>query len=341
MYTVSDLYHKLVVKLTTNIKSKSNIKLNSYVNDTLMNVYNPSIDGDILTFEVPNKDYQIGDNVKFQIALTGTNNLSDLNEGITILLDGKEYDTINSSEFPLTFNDTSTHTLQAIYKGNDEVGSAFSNILHITPKQLDPEEDSKTGVEGAYKLKLSCPSSMTYLNCPTFIYTLTKGGVAEPNRVIEKILPTDIRSNKTNSKGQSITHDVEESILRKWTVGKYKIGGKLYDHYDPQASAYQGLVCSVFKDFEVKKATPTLKIIKKPSKKKDIMTIKLLDPLGKPITNNKITYTLNGKSKSKKTNSKGNISIAFNNKGTYKYQITSASMTNYKKNTIKGSVTIK
>ena len=74
MYTVSDLYHKLVVKLTTNIKSKSNIKLNTYVNGTLMNIYNPSINEDILTFEIPNKDYQIGDNIEFQIALTETNN---------------------------------------------------------------------------------------------------------------------------------------------------------------------------------------------------------------------------------------------------------------------------
>ena len=59
-YIVDDLYHKLVIRLVTDIANKSDIKLSSYVNGALHHDYNPIIENGILKYVIPNKDYNVG-----------------------------------------------------------------------------------------------------------------------------------------------------------------------------------------------------------------------------------------------------------------------------------------
>ena len=94
-YETIDEYHNLVVKLHTSIKTTSNIKLDVYEeNDDTPVVYSNTSttldDGTkILTFTVPHSNYEPKTVLdKFVVRLQGIYNLFDLNEHITVIVDG-------------------------------------------------------------------------------------------------------------------------------------------------------------------------------------------------------------------------------------------------------------
>ena len=341
-YIIDDLYHKLVIRLVTDIANKSDIKLSSYVNGALHHDYNPIIENGILKYVIPNKDYNVGDDISFKVKYNGERKLEDLN-GIVILVDGEEYSTITSSDFPVQFYDGGLHSVQAVYVGTKDIGSAFSNIVNVRATQTIVD-DSPTPVRGVYTLTMDAPTEVTYLTNPNIVFTLKKDGVPVSGAVIEKVYPYvsvgDVWTGTTDINGQSNSLNLLNSTLRKWDVGEYWIGARYYKHFEPEADRFTGLICKVFKKMKIIKATPKLKITNTPKKKKDSMKIKLTNHLGEELNDVKITYTLNGKSKSKKTNKYGNITIPFTNKGTYNYKIVSASSKNYNTQTLTGSVVI-
>ena len=96
-YIVKDKYHKLTIKLKTKLQNYLNIYLDAYVKGrnnpySLVPTVSDNDDGTkTLTFELQNKNYNIGTEfVSFKAVLRGTHNLIDLNEGISILIDGNE-----------------------------------------------------------------------------------------------------------------------------------------------------------------------------------------------------------------------------------------------------------
>lgn len=339
-YRITDNFHQIIINLKTTLTRKSSLKLNTYVNDeetVHYPVYDAESTDDGVKFTIPYSDYQINDEItKMKVSLSGTNNLYDLADGVTILLDGKYYQEVNGSTFKYNINDTAPHTLQAIYKGNKEIGSAYSPILNVQAEQkVTPSADDPTG---AYVLTLKAPAKMTYLSQPNWEYTLTRGTNPVPNKTVEKVVPNATWSDDTNANGKVFVKNVETSVLRNWNAGTYTIGGHI--HIYEGTTKLNGIVVKAYQTLTITKATPSLKVTKKPTKKKDTLSLKLTDPLGVAIQNAKMTYTINGKSKTKKTNQYGNIHIAFNNKGTYSYEVKSPSLTNYKSVSVKGKVTI-
>ena len=240
--------------------------------------------------------------------------------------------------FPITTNDTD-HTLQAVYTGDEDDNIAISDIIPIVANAPEPEEGTPADtsypeITGTYQLKIvSAPSKFTYLDGGEVVLQLTKGG--KPVRLpVERQRPDGkVATWTTNGDGKLSIKNNEKSYV----PGKYQWGGRFYDNIDADHDGK--LMLSALRWIEIDKATPTFThnaSSNKVSKGKSL-TIKLnsvysiVDASKAGISNAKVSYTINGGSKTtKKTNKNGKISIPFNKKGTYKIKAMFAGNSLYK-----------
>lgn len=365
-YKTVDQYHRLVVKLHTTIKTTSNIKLDVYEeNDdnpiTYSNTSTTLDDGSKeLTFIVPHENYDPRTVLdKFIVRLQGTYNLFDLNEHISVLVDGEDsyvgkvtsnnpvYDSkgnlvmvtpLSTNKFALIFKDNNPHTIQAVYKGNEEIGVAISNTLMITPVQ--PSQDQgQSQDDGRYVLTQQIPSEMKYLETPNFRWKLTKGGAPAPNKVIERIVPNAVWTATTNRNGEvMLRFGSDISALYSWTVGTYKIGGQFF-HYNEQDPTDKTVVSECWSTLKIIKNTPTLVFI--PAGTVGWTTqFKLLDPQGEPMPNRKITIRVGSQTYTKTTDSVGKVYLRINRRGNFKYTATFNGDNNYNAVSLNASETI-
>lgn len=345
-YIVKDKYHKLTIKLKTKLQNYSNIYLDAYVKDrnnpySLVPTVSDNDDGTkTLTFELRNKNYNIGTEfVSFKAVLRGTHKLIDLNEGVSILIDGNESmireatitegegeltldsqgkaiwtENLKTDAFATIFDDTEPHTVQAVYKGNDEIGVTFSNKLYIKPIQAVQM--------GKYTLTSNIPKTFKYMDTPNWTWTLKLNGTPVPNKTIEKVLPTTTYSSdtdgedKTDTVGQVHQGLPKLSVLAKWIPGTYTIIANFYHYNDPQDLENKTLIQCKNK-LTIVKNTPTLTFTPSAGKGKK-MKFKLKDPQNQPMPNQKIDLKINGKGYLRTTNSDGVVKFKTNVKGRYK-----------------------
>lgn len=267
------------------------------------------------TFPIPFKDFTIGDEITNITIQTNTGKqLSDLHEGISILVDGKETQTIHSTDFTAKFTNTNPHTIQAVYKGNDEIGVAFSNKIYIKA------EDAVQ--MGKYTLTSNVPKTFKYMDTPDWTWTLKLNGTPVPNKTIEKVLPSTTYSSdtdgedKTDTVGQVHQGLPKLNVLAKWIPGTYTIIANFYHYNDPQDLENKTLIQCKNK-LTIVKNTPTLTFTPSAGKGKK-MKFTLKDPQGQAMPNQKIDLKVNGKSYLKKTNSEGKCFFKTNVKGRYK-----------------------
>ena len=350
MYRINDVYHKLVVKLKTNLKNTNNLRLDVYrENNATPRTYTPSSstldDGSkLVTFTVPHSDYSVGTILeKFIVRLQGNANLYDLNEPVTILVDGEESYTgkvlnnsavfennklvmqkdLKTNKFALVFKDNKTHSVQAVYKGNKEIGFASSDKIVITPQQDSNQR---------YLLTQEIPSQMKYLETPNFKWTLTKGGSPVANEVIERVMPTAIWTAQTNAKGQVIgAGNPSVDNLYSWEVGKYKVGGQFHKN--------GVLLCECWTDLEIIKNTPTLVFISAKEKGKTAQ-FKLTDPQGRPMPNRVISIVVGSQTYTKTTDAIGKVYLRINRTGNFTYKATYNGDKNYNAVSINANETI-
>lgn len=357
-YIVTDHFHKIIVQLRTKLKNNSqgqlNLKLNAYKkNNNTPKSYNPTKienndDGSrTLTYEIKYSDFPIDTELThFTVSLNDTRNLADLNEGVTILVDGNEYglvervendahtvttkdgkpvynNPVTTNRFALQFEDNNPHSIRAIYKGNQEIGVAYSNPLFITAEQREPSAGKQI-----YKLTCNVPKKFKYMDTPNWTWTLTCNGSPVPRKTVEKILPTIIYSADTNSKGQVHQGLPNLNVLAKWQVGKYKIGGVCY------VGNTRTVLTRCWKDLEIVKNTPTLKFIPSAGKGK-YAKWELRNPQKQVMPNRKIVVTINNKNYVKTTNINGRIAIKTNSRGAFRGQATYKGDKNFNKVTTK------
>ena len=340
-YTITDQTNKLVVSVLTTLKTTANLKLDVYVrgsnNPVTYNVASTTVleDGSkLVTFaNVLHSSFAVGVVLeKFIVRLQGTHNLFDLNEHVSVLVDGDEsyvgkvvnneaaYDehgklimlpSLNTSKFALIFKDNQPHTVQAVYKGNEEIGVAISNPLMITPTQ-----DSGSG--GQYILTQELPSEVKYLEIPRIVWKLTQNESPVYGEVIERILPNAIWTSTTNRNGEVIGIGSNLAILYQWTPGTYDVGAQYWNY---SGGVKTNVLAECWGKLKVVKNTPTLTFEKAETKGRNAQ-FKLTDPLGNPMPNQTIIISVGSQIYTKITDSLGVVYLRVNRNGRFKYKVT-------------------
>ncbi len=371
-YIINDIYHKLVIKLTTKLQNTSNVYIQAFKKNvstpvTLVPVSIEDVEvpteaenvtepAKLLTFELRNKDYDVGTEfVQFLAVLGGEHSLTELNQAVSVLVDGEEATVYKATEidghdslivddkgnpkvmpsknvttgkFAIKFKDNKPHTLQAIFKGSKEIGIATSNKHYITAKQNGT---------GTYRLTSKVPKTFKYMDTPNWVWRLRLNGSPKSNEIIEIVTPTHTFSKTTNRQGQ-VFQNLPSSldILARWEVGTYVIRGEFYK----QIEGNKTLLCRTEDQIQIVKNDP--KLTYKPSAGVGkYMAFILKDPQNRPLANKTLTITVNKKTTTKKTNAEGKIGILTNHKGNIKGKAKYAGDKNYNAKSVSFNYTVR
>ena len=371
-YIINDIYHKLVIKLTTKLQNTSNVYIQAFKKNvstpvTLVPVSIEDVEvpteaenvtepAKLLTFELRNKDYDVGTEfVQFLAVLGGEHDLTDLHQAVSVLVDGEEATVYKATEidghdslivddkgnpkvmpsknvttgkFAIKFQDAKPHTLQAIFKGSKEIGIATSNKHYITAKQNGT---------GTYRLTSKVPKKLKYMAEPNWIFRLTLNGSPKSNEIIEIVTPTHTFSKTTNRQGQ-VFQNLPSSldILARWTVGTYIIRAEFWKQIDGRDT----LLCRTEDQVQIVKNDPKLTYIPSAGVGK-YMAFILKDPQNRPLANKTLTITVNKKTTTKKTNAEGKIGILTNHKGNIKGKAKYAGDKNYNAKSVSFNYTVR
>ena len=298
-------------------------------NGTTQTAINSTINDGTHNWTIPLSNYSIGDTLSnFTVSTTGKKPWQ-LDEGVTILLDGKEYDTIYSDSFTMNFDKADEYTLEAVYVGNDKLAmsSTGKKTFVVTQPSVENPSPNASISTGKYKLvfKNKNLSTMTYNDGTEIRFVLTQGGEPVIGKTIEKVTPKSILSSDTNKNGEVYFTNTG------FNAGKYKIGAYFYDYQD---SADKKIVDSTYKTITIKKANPTITYTTDTVKKGQKVGIYFRDNKGNRIVNEKVPIYLNGKLYTKTTNSNGNIWIKMTNTGTFKFKVAYKGHKNLNKKTV-------
>lgn len=364
-YTITNPNEYLKLHVSTTLQNYNNLYLQLFTNNS-NTPHNPNYVGTyndgVLTFTVPHSDFAVGDVItKAKLVLSGSTNLYDLSDGVTILVDGEETEVFSSLDgsdveldendepivinpvkqpyFAVLFADDKEHDVQAIFKGNKHIGVSVSDKYTVVPQQIAEEE---TTLEGTYKLTpTKFKSSMAYMESVNWEFLLTKGGTPVPSKSVEVDLPSGtVVSNDTDTNGiRYLTRDAKElsnnpthlNDFRNWAVGTHKVQARFY-HYDEGETTKQAICKTELLTLKITKGTPLMSFAGAGKKGKKAQ-FKLKDPQGFNLTNKKVTITVGGKTYNKTTNSNGNAWLTINSKGYKTYKVKYAGDKNLKSKT--------
>lgn len=339
-YTVTDEYHILKFKLTSEIPTWDN-SLYLYVfkqgntsattPDQVYTYYSYEVldDGRYeYEFHVLSSDFDIGDVLnRFVMVHDDVNQTVPIwttDEGVSIFVDGEYKQTIHKNYFDLTFDNTDVHTIQAIYQGNSQNRMSYTPIKTYRIKQHDEPDPQITG---KWSLKFNNPSilkNLHYNDNKNIQFKLTKGGQPVGGKVVEVLLPTGGLSSKTtNSKG------IVQLTNHNYTAGKYKLGAYMVDNQHKYTSNYRDVT---IKKNEVKLSHSSKKLYNKAKGgeylKKMRVTIKLQNNKNYPMRKVKLTVYHNNQTKSIRTDNNGNINIDCKT-GTHHFKVVFSGSRNY------------
>ena len=203
----------------------------------------------------------------------------------------------------------------AVYVGDDTHTYAISNEVAVqvgeTPVQPHDEPIPPTPpLTGDYKLTMSCPSTMHYLDGSKVTFTLTKGGVPVQGETVEMVDFSYINTGLTDSKGQvSFVNTHPTSHPKKW-----KLGARFW---------YEGSkkMIKQFKTVEVKKATPEFHVNYYAKKEGGKVSFNLRDKnhTSNKLGKRKVTIKVNNTKYNRVTNEKGSEAIKIEKRGNTKY----------------------
>ena len=167
-YTIKNNYTQLKLTLVTYNGNYSNIRLNTYINDstTIYKTYTPSStvipnltnvgrdDKYQLIFTIPTSDYEIDDVIsKFELVTNTSTHLYDTHEGIIWLIDGVESDPQYTNTYTTKFEDNEAHTVEAVYVGNDALQMKSTGKVPVLVKQPPIDEEGSLSNDGAYHIE--------------------------------------------------------------------------------------------------------------------------------------------------------------------------------------------
>ena len=257
--------------------------------------------------------------------------ITEATEGkVHYIVDG---DDIGNAEYPYdleyTFPKEGAFTVQAIYVGdNDDVGISEKVIIKVAQTTHIPTPPEQSSVEGNYKLVIySAPKQFVYRDGEKVVLQLTKGDTPIRKMDIETQRPNGTTFTlKTDANG--MVEIVNNNI--DYVPGTYEWGGRFYNWQDDDGDGT--LVYKALRKIKLVKATPSITHNASQNKinKGKKLTVTLTGQVG-ALADKKLTYTLNGGSKTTKTtNDNGKIYIPFNTKGTFKVKVMYAGSVRYK-----------
>lgn len=267
----------------------------------------------------PSTDIVEGDTVTYTVK-DENDNLFDKKVCFLVKYDKDDgYDEIGCSStgtFDYKLERTGAYIMMAVYVGDDSHEYAMSNEVSVqvgepVPTVEPTPEPPAPSLTGDYVLTMSCPSTMTYRDGSTVLFTLTKGGVPVQGKTIEMTDFNYTNSAQTNAQGQVSFKNTKATSHPK----KYKLGAKFWDGDDHTPTK------QVYKEVTVKKGTPEFHLNHRAEKKGGSFSVNLRDKnnasnkLGKA----KVQITVNGKKYDRVTNDNGSEAITINSKGTFKY----------------------
>ena len=275
---------------------------------------------------VENKSFSVVDNSKsINVVLKDSKGNSVYNKNVIVHVDGNNYtaltDKDGSAVFNLSLNKSGNFDVYVEFIGDDDYNCSTS-----------------TSVISVVKLatKLTVPKKTFLATSKSKAVTITlkdsKGNLLKNKKVTFKI-GTKSYNRITNNKGQAtlkITYKKAKSY--KMTV---KFGGD--DYYLSKSGT------STIKINKVKtKMSISKKTYKKSAKSKKLTAV-LKSSSGKALAKKKVTFTVNGKKYTAKTNSKGKatVKVKLTAKKTYKVTVKFAGDSQYKATSKKSSVKIK
>ena len=233
-----------------------------------------------------------------------------------------------------TFPKKGDYVVQAVYVGDEDDNIAISEKVVIkvnapTRRNNSPvAEDDQDKLPGEYSLKIvEAPKQFTYKDGKSVVLQLTKGNHPIHGYVIEcQALNGQTYTTETDANGKV---KITNSASYAYDVGHYQWGGRFFDATDVDHN--RKLILSALRWIDIVKAKPSFKYNAESGRinKGKNLVIKLMG-VNAPRQGQKLTYSINGGSKkTKKTNTKGNIHIPMNTKGTFKVKVMYAGTKNY------------
>lgn len=314
----------IIINIASNMSTPLSLRFKR--NGTLQTAINSTINDGVHNWTIPLTPYSIGDELTEFTVSTTNKKVWELDEGVTILLDGKEYDVVHSDNFTINFPNEDEYTLEAVFSGNDKLAMSTTGKVRFKATQPSVENPSPTQT-GRYSLKFKDTnlSTLTYNDGKEIRFILTQGGTPVRGRTIECVTPKSIRSIDSNKNGEVFYTNLG------FNAGTYKLGAYMYDYQD---RADKKIVDSTYKTITIKKADPTITYTTSAVKKGEKIGIFIRDNKGNRIVNEKVPVYLNGKLYTKTTNSNGNIWFKMTNTGTFKFKIAYKGNKNLNKKTV-------
>ena len=271
-------------------------------------------------------DSSVGDSAfTFQLALVDAEGYALVNKTISFAVNAKEYtaktDEYGVATLKLSLSKAGTYDIFSIFNGDEEYSGSqmVANTLTVNKK------DSVLTVKNiSYKSTATKKLSATFKD---------KKGHLIKNKKVTFTVNGKTYTATTNSKGVAT---VKISLTKKGTYTyKAKFAGD--STYKSITKSAKLTINPVATSLSTKKYT-----YKKKSKSKKLK-VTLKDASGKLLKSKKVTFKVNGKSYTAKTNSKGiaTVTIKLTKRGTYKYTAKFAGDSMYKATSKTNKVVIK
>lgn len=261
----------------------------------------------------------------------------DLDDGdiVYFIIDGDVLDDkpmTYPTPVPYTFDENKEYEVSAVFVGDDDRSYAIASTVTIHAKQRIPDDsgddeqeeggtvDCPKPASGTYKLTINSPKTFKYLDGQTITYTLTRGGKPVCGKTVEKTDFTRIHSNPTKPNG-TVT---STNSLVSYVPAKYKIGARFFE-------GGEQLCKSEFIDVVIKKADLEWVFQKAGSVNHNVVFTLRDKDTKRPIANTQVTVAINGKLKTKKTNSQGQVKWKIKSKDKYNYKCVFAGNKYYNK----------
>lgn len=318
-YIVKNKYGKLTIRLESNISQQ--LQLSFKRNDVAQTPINSTVtirinERNSHKWIIPLNQFSVGDVLsEFTVTFAGVHHLWEMDEGITILLNGNEVANVRSNTWKHTFDTNGSYNIQAVYKGNHKYAMASTDdkTCYIKiPSDPTPSPSPTPSEQGEYNLAFYDKNikKVKYKDGTRIRVRLTRGGKPSVGKTIQKVYPPphNILSAKTDTNG------IATIVNEDWQVGTWKIGAYF---------ALNGkIIDSEYKTIIVEKTDAVITHTEDKLYKGQKLQIHFKEKVsGDKITGEKVSIYINGKVHNKKINKNGNIWIKMNHTGTFKFKV--------------------
>lgn len=333
-YEITNQNHsnKLILTLNSESTRVSDLNLFVEVNDESWHeADNVVYSENTAKFTILLSNYNVGDFLtSFEVRSNSSLFPWQTNEGVTILVDGKEAidSPIHTNMYTTSFDDDGEHTIQAVYTGNNTLNMSMTTVHHFSINQYPVDPTTPVPSSGTYALNFVDKNLKFVYGIPTIVkMILTKNKTPVDGRTVELIPAGSGEPASLVTKNGGIV----SMSSSDWSAGKYKIGGYFTDDSKRIVSKYMNIT--------VEKAPVDVTMSTGTFSKGDKIKF-YFKSNKKALSKVKVQLYVNGKATDYTTSSSGVISYKFKTKGTYKLKAVYKGDKNHKSGELATTITI-